>query len=250
MVVVILGILMGIGIWRLWGIGTDRYNAERCVNKIYAHLSQFVWEAAASKIPEGQTEVPDAYIFDMIDDIPNNKRRAWDTRIITGINFLYKYWDNYHQGTTLYIHDIPWCEITSKYYILLETALWSGIMLPKLQGKGNQPGFLLENRENTHYDPRFDRFFAGFKRDISPWRVYTGELKFDFCTWEDRAIGLELNEAIKNRIGTNAWQNWIPSDLAKFTIDTRTGILKKSYCKISKNGHQTHQQLCNERYSN
>lgn len=67
-VIIIIGILIGFGVWKLGNIGTDRYHAQRCVNALYGKLSQFIMEAKTSKIPNGQNQIPDAYIFDMIDD--------------------------------------------------------------------------------------------------------------------------------------------------------------------------------------
>lgn len=49
-VLIILGILTTVGIWRFGDIGTDRYHAERCFSKIYGETSKSFHEIAFEKV--------------------------------------------------------------------------------------------------------------------------------------------------------------------------------------------------------
>ena len=56
-VVVVLGILMAAGIYRLWNLDTNRFRAEVCVNEIYGSVSSFVYYASTSKMIDGNIPV-------------------------------------------------------------------------------------------------------------------------------------------------------------------------------------------------
>lgn len=53
-VIIILGILTTVGIWRFWDLGTDRYHAERCFSKIYGETSKAFHEIAFEKVLDTQ----------------------------------------------------------------------------------------------------------------------------------------------------------------------------------------------------
>lgn len=53
-VIIILGILTTVGIWRFWDLGTDRYHAERCFSKIYGETSKSFHEIAFEKVLDTQ----------------------------------------------------------------------------------------------------------------------------------------------------------------------------------------------------
>ncbi|MBB1579267.1 MAG: type II secretion system protein [candidate division SR1 bacterium] len=56
-VVVVLGILMAAGIYRLGNLDTNRFRAEVCVNEIYGSVSSFVYYASTSKMIDGNIPV-------------------------------------------------------------------------------------------------------------------------------------------------------------------------------------------------
>ena len=56
-VVVVLGILMAAGIYRLCNLDTNRFRAEVCVNEIYGSVSSFVYYASTSKMIDGNIPV-------------------------------------------------------------------------------------------------------------------------------------------------------------------------------------------------
>ena len=62
-VIIILGILTTVGIWRFWDLGTDRYHAERCFSKIYGETSKSFHEIAFEKVLDTQKPANDMVLL-------------------------------------------------------------------------------------------------------------------------------------------------------------------------------------------
>ena len=239
-VIIILGILTTVGIWRFWDLGTDRYHAERCVSQIYGEVAKFFHDAAGSKIAEGQEMTPDAYIIDPIDDDNNNQWRIQMDRLITWINLSYKYNDKIIPKKSIYFRDISWCwnHNNSKYIVLWTTTMGTGTLSPNLQRKGTQNWFQILTRKN-----KFEK--TNSKHKIQEQKVFKEEITFLFCLWESPE-----NNAEDHKQWPNIPWNVIDvncKDFSKILFDARVWIIKRSTCKYFKDAKS--KTDCKERSS-
>ena len=193
--VLILGIMIAMGVRKIWNIGTERYHAERCISQIYREVSNFYSEAAGGKISSNEGEIPDAYIISTIDN-ENNKWRIFANRLITWLELSYQYKDGITSIKKIFFGDISGCEKHSnwKYIVLGKTTIRTGTLMPNLQSRGVHSAFELNTKKNSSEQEQ----------------VFTGDIHFSLC------------EDLHN---TNC------QDFSKILFDARAWLIKRSICK-------------------
>lgn len=147
-VIIILGILTTVGIWRFWDLGTDRYHAERCFSKIYRETSKAFHEIAFEKVLDTQKPANDMVLSFSKDQNQLSKQ----------INYENK---KNNTAETINFSDIDGCQ--KKWKVELKLANSLSITLLSW----------LKNKNNTRW------------MQLDWWNYFTGEVKFQLCNTQD-----------------------------------------------------------------
>ena len=144
-VLIILGILTTVGIWRFWDLGTDRYHAERCFSKIYGETSKAFHEIAFEKVLDTQKPANDMVLLFSKDQNQLSKQI------------------NYEDGTntteTINFSNIDGCQKKWKFELKLTNFLTITLLS------------WLKNKNNTRW--------------MQIRGAFTGEVKFQLCTTQN-----------------------------------------------------------------
>lgn len=145
-VIIILGILTTVGIWRFWDLGTDRYHAERCFSKIYRETSKAFHEIAFEKVLDTQKPANDMVLSFSKDQNQLSKQI------------------NYEDGTktteTINFSDIDGCQKKWKFELKLANSLRITLLS------------WLKNKNNTRW--------IQIEEDS-----FTGDVSFQLCTTQN-----------------------------------------------------------------
>lgn len=144
-VIIILGILTTVGIWRFWDLGTDRYHAERCFSKIYGETSKSFHEIAFEKVLDTQKPANDMMLSFSKDQNQLSKQ------------IHYEDWTN---TETINFSDIDGCQKKWKFELKLTNSLKITLLS------------WLKNKNNTRW--------MQIERDS-----FTGDVSFQLCTTQN-----------------------------------------------------------------
>ena len=146
-VIIILGILTTVGIWRFWDLGTDRYHAERCFSKIYGETSKSFHEIAFEKVLDTQKPANDMVLLFSKDQNQLSKQ----------INYENK---KNNTAETINFSDIDGCQKQWKFELKLANSLSITLLS------------WLKNKNNTRW--------MQIERDS-----FTGDVSFQLCTTQN-----------------------------------------------------------------
>lgn len=145
-VLIILGILTTVGIWRFGDLGTDRYHAERCFSKIYGETSKSFHEIAFEKVLGTQK--------------PANAMMLSFSQNPDQLSKQIKYEDSPNTTETINFSDIDGCQKKWKFELKLVDSLRITLLS------------WLKNKNNT----RWMQIEGG---------SFTGEVMFQLCTTQN-----------------------------------------------------------------
>ena len=148
-VIIILGILTTVGIWRFWDLGTDRYHAERCFSKIYGETSKAFHEIAFEKVLDTQKPANDMMLLFSKDQNQLSKQ--------------IKYEDSPNTTETINFSDIDGCQKKWKFELKLTDSLTITLLS------------WLKNKNNTRWMQ-----IRGVGGDS-----FTGDVSFQLCSTQN-----------------------------------------------------------------
>ena len=147
-VIIILGILTTVGIWRFWDLGTDRYHAERCFSKIYGETSKAFHEIAFEKVLDTQKPANDMVLLFSKDQNQLSKQINYED-------------EKNNTPETINFSDIDGCQKKWKFELKLANSLKITLLS------------WLKNKNNTRW------------MQLDWWNHFTGEVKFQLCNTQD-----------------------------------------------------------------
>ena len=178
-VVVVLGILMAAGIYRLWNLDTNRFRAEVCVNEIYGSVSSFVYYASTSKMIDGN--IPVYY------QLSTSGENDWVVDLKYAIA---NRWEFSFTGGHIVLSEKESCKSWTAFKVKLKStsSFTTFKMHPRFKPVGNRNGIEMNNQRNVIFtwsidfqfcSPANDRTCYDFARILFDAR--TGIIKKAFC---------------------------------------------------------------------
>ena len=188
-VIIILGILTTVGIWRFWDLGTDRYHAERCFSKIYGETSKAFHEIAFEKVLDTQKPANDMVLSFSKDQNQLSKQI------------------NYEDGTntteTINFSNIDGCQKKWKFELKLANSLRI-TLLSWLKNKNNTRWIQIEEDSftgdvsfqlcTTQNTPSHCQDFSKILFDARVWTIKRSTCKYyndDKQTCKERSANLD-----------------------------------------------------------
>lgn len=128
-VVFVLAILIGSGIYGISTAGADKFYAESCVNTLYGPLSNWIYSASVGKVISWDV-VPDAYLIKV-----NSQKSGFG---------LYYTWNAGEIADSVFsLPDISYCQKGAKYRVQATFDFSEIRMLPSLRPSGIENWFTI-----------------------------------------------------------------------------------------------------------
>lgn len=176
-VVVVLGILMAAGIYRLWNLDTNRFRAEVCVNEIYGSVSSFVYYASTSKMIDGN--IPVYY------QLSTSGENGW----VIGLKYaIANRWEFSFTGGHILLSEKESCKNWIAFKVKSTSSFSTFKMHPRFKPVGNRNGIEMNNQRNVIFTWSIDFQFCSPANDPKCYEfarilfdARTGIVKKAFC---------------------------------------------------------------------
>ena len=176
-VVIVLGILMAAGIYRLWNLDTNKFRAEVCINEIYGSISSFAYYASTSKMINGN--IPIAYT------IYTNTLNDWEISLkytIPGTPDILFTWGD------IKLSEKASCKSWTAFKVRSTSNFTTFKMHPRFKPVGNRNGIEMDNQGTVIFKWSIDFQFCSPANDPKCYdfaRILfdarTGIIKKAFC---------------------------------------------------------------------